>query len=211
MTKLPKEQALATAIDAVNHVNEAATTKVASPYVVDLARRTVELIKEYLPRVLENPEDLTARYWVLYASTIAGIALDNGLAHITHALEHPLSAIDANVTHGIGLAALMPAVVKYCHPALPKTFAYIYEPIVEDKERAEKDANYLAQEIEKWLFDLGLTQKLPDLGFKESDVDELTRLAMTTPSLDILLSLAPIEVNEDVVRNIYLDSMQPIQ
>ena len=47
MTKLSLKQTLYTSIDAVNHVVEAATTKVASPYSIGLAKETIRLVAEY--------------------------------------------------------------------------------------------------------------------------------------------------------------------
>ncbi|MCQ6254422.1 iron-containing alcohol dehydrogenase [Methanocaldococcus sp.] len=211
LTGLPKKQTLATTIDALNHVTEAATTITRSPYSIDLARRTIEIIAKYLPIALEEPKNLEARYWLLYASAIAGIAFNNGLLHYTHALEHPLSGINPEVTHGIGLGVLLPAVIKHCHKALPKTFAHIYEPIVEDVKKAEEDGIYLAKQVEQWLNSVGLTEKLPDLGFGEDDIPQLVDLAFNTPSLDLLLSLAPVEATRERVEQIYRDSMKPIE
>ncbi|WP_423792607.1 iron-containing alcohol dehydrogenase [Methanocaldococcus indicus] len=208
---LDKYQTLATTIDALNHVNEAATSLARSPYSIELARRVIEIIAKYLPIALEDGSNLEARYWLLYASALAGICFDNGLLHYTHALEHPLSGINPDVTHGIGLGVLLPAVIKHCHSAVPEIFAYIYEPIVKDYKKAKEDGLFLAKEVENWLKEMGLTQKLGDLGFKEEDVDELVELAFNTPSLDILLSLAPVEATKERVKQIYLDSFSDIQ
>jgi len=59
--------------------------------------------------------------------------------------------------------------------------------------------------IEKWLFDLGVTSKLKDEGYSAQDVDRLSELAMTTPSLDLLLSLAPVDATKEVVAGIYTE------
>ena len=102
-TKLSLNQTKYVSIDAVNHVIEAATSKVATPYTVTLARETIKLVAKYLPVALNNPEDVEARYYLLYASLLGGICFDNGLLHYTHALEHPLSAIKHDLSHGLGL------------------------------------------------------------------------------------------------------------
>ncbi|KAF2955404.1 iron-containing alcohol dehydrogenase [Marinitoga sp. 38H-ov] len=206
---LPWSQTTYTAIDAINHVTEAATTLVASPYSILLAKETIRLISKYLPIAQENPEDLTARYYLLYASSIAGIAFDNGLLHFTHALEHPLSGIKPDLPHGLGLAMLLPAVVKAIYKAKPEVLAEMYSPIVPNLKGNPEEAEYIAKGIEKWLQSVGVKQKLTDEGFKESDIDKLVYLTFNTPSLDTLLSVAPIEVNEDVVRQIYMDSLYP--
>lgn len=209
MTKLSKNQTLYTSIDAVNHVVEAATSKVASPYAVTLAKETIRLVAKYLPKAaadLENPE---YRYYLLYASLLGGVGFDNGLLHYTHALEHPLSAIKPELSHGLGLAMLLPAVIKAIYPEKAATLADILEPIAPGLNGTPDEGEKAAKLVEKWLCDVGVTQKLQDDGFSESDVDKLVDLCFTTPSLDSLLSIAPNEATRERVREIYEESMTP--
>ena len=132
MTALPADQTVYVSIDAMNHVIEASTTVAATPFSILLAKETIRLIAQYLPIAKKNPQDLTARYFLLYASLIAGISFDNGLLHYTHALEHPLSAIKPELAHGLGLAVLVPAVVKQIYPASSNILADILSPIITD-------------------------------------------------------------------------------
>jgi len=210
MKTLPYNQTKFTAIDAINHVTEAATTLAASPYSILLAKETIRLITRYLPQALAHPDDLVARYYLLYASSIAGISFDNGLLHFTHALEHPLSALKPDLAHGLGLAMLLPAVVKAIYPAMPEVLAEIYEPIVPGLEGIPGEAEKIAEGIEKWLFGLGITEKLEDAGFTENDIPKLVELALTTPSLDLLLSQAPIKATSETIERIYRESLKPL-
>ncbi|MBC7323418.1 MAG: iron-containing alcohol dehydrogenase [Acetomicrobium sp.] len=210
MTGLSADQTRYVSIDAINHVVEAATTKAASPYSIMMAKETVRLVATYLPQALSHPEDLTARYYLLYASIIAGISFDNGLLHFTHALEHPLSGVKPELSHGLGLAILLPAVVKQIYPACAEVLAEIFAPIVDGLKGIPAEAERAARGVEKWLYAMGVTSKLADEGFKESDIDRLTDLTMTTPSLDGLLAMAPIRANREVIRTIYVESMRPL-
>ena len=211
MCKLPAKQTLYVSIDAVNHVTEAATSKVASPYTILLAKETIRLVAEYLPVAAADPDDLTARYYLLYASAIAGIAFDNGLLHLTHALEHPLSAVKPELAHGLGLAMLLPAVVERIYAATSDVLADIYAPIVAGLKGLPSEGHTLAVGIEEWLFSMGVTAKLVDEGFSAADVDRLVDLALETPSLDLLLSMAPVDSGADAVRAIYEASLAPIR
>ncbi|AHF80371.1 iron-containing alcohol dehydrogenase [Thermococcus paralvinellae] len=210
MTKLPADQTRYVTIDALNHVNEAATTKVASPYSILLAKETARLIFDYLPEALIHPDNLQAKYYLLYASAIAGISFDNGLLHFTHALEHPLSAVKPDLPHGLGLAILLPAVIKHIYPATARILAEIYRPLVPEVKGVPGEAELVAKKVEEWLFAIGITQKLTDVGFSEDDVKRLTELAMTTPSLNLLLSLAPVEATKETIEAIYRDSLYPL-
>ena len=207
MTKLSASQTLYVSIDAVNHVIEAATSQMASPYSITLAKETIRLVAKYLPKVMKNLEDLKSRYFLSYAAFLGGVSFDNAGLHCTHALEHPLSAVKPELAHGLGLAILLPSVIKYIYPAKAQTLADILSPIVPDLKGMPNEAGYAAKKIEKWLFDLGVTQKLSDEGFTEEDTFKLTKLAFDTPSLGSLLSIAPIEANTDIVNAIYTESL----
>lgn len=203
MTKLSPKQTRFVSIDAVNHVIEAATSKVTSPYAITLAREVITLVAKYLPKAIENADDLEARYFLAYAAMMGGVCFDNGLLHYTHALEHPLSAVKHELSHGLGLAILLPAVVKNIYEARKETLDYILEPIAGKINTAEEAES----KVYEWLKSVGVPNKLKDEGFSDSDVPNLVNLAFTTPSLDGLLAIAPTEATKDSVAEIYKNSL----
>lgn len=210
MTKLSPEQTRYVSIDAINHVVEAATSQMASPFSILFARETVRLVARYLPRVLASPEDMEARYYLLYASMIAGMSFDNGLLHFTHALEHPLSAVKPDLAHGLGLAMLLPVVIREIYAARPGTLASILEPLTGPLKGDSGEALEAAKKVEAWLASVGVSSKLGDEGYEKSQVGRLADLAMTTPSLDGLLGIAPVEATREVIERIYADSFAPL-
>ncbi|ACZ19974.1 iron-containing alcohol dehydrogenase [Thermanaerovibrio acidaminovorans DSM 6589] len=210
MTSLPADQTRFVSIDAVNHVIEASTTVAASPYSLLLARETVRLVAEHLPRALKDPTDLEARYYLLYASMIAGVAFDNGLLHLTHALEHPLSGVRPDLAHGLGLAMIVPAVVKNVYPAKPHALAEVLSPIAPGLKGDPSEAMEAARALEDWLFSVGVTSKLSQEGFGEEHIRKLVNLAKETPSLDTLLALSPVEATDQVIEDIYRTSLKPL-
>ena len=205
MTGLSPKQTRYVSIDAINHVVEAATSTVASPYAVTLAREVIELVAKYLPLAIKNPSDKIARYYLCYAAMIAGVCFDNGLLHYTHALEHPLSAMKPDFSHGLGLAILLPAVIKNIYSAKAKTLAYILEPIV--PSLGDNDSDKAAEGVYEWLKSVDVAEKLTDTGFNKDDVEHLVELAFTTPSLDGLLGIAPTKATQEAVREIYTQSL----
>lgn len=210
MTKLAPNQTRYVSVDAVNHVVEAATSILANPLSISFGIETVRLVAKYLPKAIENPEDVKARYALLYASMIAGSAFDNGLLHYTHALEHPLSGMKPELTHGLGLAMLLPAVILECYPARAKVFADLLAPIVPGLAGNPDEARTAAVGVEKWLASVGVPEKLTDAGFTEKDIDTLCELTMNTPSLSGLLGVAPVESSPERIRRMYMNSMKSI-
>jgi len=209
MMKLSRTQTIAVTVDALNHVVEAATTLAATPYSILTARETVRLIVRYLPVVLGDLENSTARYYLLYASALAGISFDNGMLHMTHALEHPLSAVKPDLSHGLGLGAILPAVVEAIYPAKSEVLADILRSIIPDLEGVPAEAEYAASCLEEWLFSVGCDEKLEDLGFTEEDIPKLVELTKATPSLDGLLSIAPVPATDEIIAEIFSKSLKP--
>ncbi len=208
MTKLSPKQTRYVSIDAVNHVVEAATSTVASPYSITLAKQVIELVAKYLPKAIANPEDLEARYFLCYAAMMGGVSFDNGLLHYTHALEHPLSAVKPDLSHGLGLAILLPAVIKTIYKDRAATLADILAPIVPGLTGDPSEAEKAGNGVYAWLKSVDVPEKLEDMGFKAEDVERLTDLAFTTPSLDGLINIGPSGNSREVVRKIYEDSLK---
>ena len=207
MTKLSPKQTRYVSIDAVNHVVEAATSTVASPYSITLAKQVIELVAKYLPKAIKNPDDLEARYFLAYAAMMGGVSFDNGLLHYTHALEHPLSAVKPDLSHGLGLAILLPAVIKTIYKDRPNVLADILAPIAPNLKPEAEDAEKAAKEVYEWLKSVDVPEKLTDMGFSADDVKKLTDLAFTTPSLDGLINIGPSGNSRELVRTIYQESL----
>ncbi len=208
MTKLSPKQTRYVSIDAVNHVVEAATSTVASPYSISLAKEVIELVAKYLPKAIANPEDLEARYFLCYAAMMGGVSFDNGLLHYTHALEHPLSAVKPDLSHGFGLAILLPSVIKTIYKDKAATLADILAPIVPNLKGEASEAEKAANGVYAWLKSVDVPEKLTDIGFAEADVDKLTDLVFTTPSLAGLIDIGPSGNSREVVRAIYEDALK---
>lgn len=210
MTKLSPKQTRYVSIDAVNHVVEAATSTVTSPYAVTLAREVIADVVKYLPKALENPDDLEARYFLAYAAMMGGVCFDNGMLHYTHALEHPLSAVKHELSHGLGLAILLPAVIKTIYKDKAHILADILTPIVPGLKGEASEAEKAAKGVQDWLFSVGVTEKLVDEGFEEKDVERLVDLVYTTPSLSGLLDIGPSGNGREIVEEIYRNSLKTL-
>ncbi|MEN8907503.1 MAG: iron-containing alcohol dehydrogenase [Clostridiales bacterium] len=207
MVTLPKEQTLYVSIDAINHVVEASTSKAASPYSILLGKEAIRLVAKYLPIAIDDSKNLEARYYLTYASMIAGISFDNGLLHFTHALEHPLSAVQTELTHGLGLSLLLPSVLKETYKERGATLADLLEPIVPNLTGHPDESEKVFEGVKTWLSDLGVNMGLANNGFTKDQIDELTELVFITPGLEGLIQLAPGQGNKDVVKEIYNNSL----
>ena len=206
MTGLPADQTRYVSIDAVNHVLEAATTVLNNPLSMTLGKEAVKLVAKYLPVAIQDPKDLTARYFLAYASMIAGTSFDNGMLHFTHALEHPLSGMKPELAHGLGLAVILPAVIKEIYPVSGVILADLLSPIAPNLTGDASEAEKAAESVRVWLKSVGVAEKLGDVGFTKSDVPKLVELVFETPGLTGMLKCAPVDNGKEAVERIYTES-----
>jgi alcohol dehydrogenase class IV len=102
---LPPHVTAWTGIDAVAHALEAVTSRSSNGAGRLFGLQALEMLARGLPQAVADGSDLEARAEVLWASTVAGLALHNCNTHMGHNISHALGSL-APVHHGLatGLA-----------------------------------------------------------------------------------------------------------
>ena len=120
---MPRSVTLATGCDALAHLIEGFLNVRADgnhPRANEWALAGIRLVREYLPRVLENPADAEARRGMSVAAALGGMVIrykSTGLPHLCS------FSWFGRIEHGIAAALLLPASWRY----------YIAEPSVSER------------------------------------------------------------------------------
>ncbi|MBU3098071.1 MULTISPECIES: iron-containing alcohol dehydrogenase [Clostridium] len=109
---VPKDITANTGIDTMSHAVEAITAKDPNPKSELLATDAIKKIMKYLPIAMSDGKNIEARENLLLASNFAGLAFNDALVHIGHAIAHSVGA-KFHVTHGVVCGLVMPEVMKY--------------------------------------------------------------------------------------------------
>lgn len=99
------------------HAIESLVSTNASDYTDPYAVRAIELVFKYLPKAVENGDDMKARKKMHNASTMAGMAFSNSSLGIVHSLAHKIGG-ELHVTHGLANAILLFYVIEITSQAL---------------------------------------------------------------------------------------------
>jgi len=202
---LPLNQTIYTSLDAFYHSYESVTSKIASPYIELLTRESISMINKWLPKAIDNLKNLEARYWLLYSSMIAGIAIDTSSTHVVHAIEHALSGLKPELAHGAGLAVIGPAAAFYIHKAVPVESAEALRIIEPSIKPTADDAPKAEKAIKEFQSSVGFDERLSDYGFAEKDIPKI--ISLVEGSLRYLLENTPFEVTEDILKDILTKSL----
>lgn len=115
---MPRAITVGTGLDAFIHCLEAFCSPAFHPMSQGIALEGMRLVKENLPRVTRDPDDIEARAHMMSAAAMGATAFQKGLGAM-HALSHPVSAL-YGTHHGMTNAVIMPAVLQFNRPAIEK-------------------------------------------------------------------------------------------
>ncbi|WP_455138778.1 iron-containing alcohol dehydrogenase [Thermophilibacter sp.] len=197
---LPAYQTAAGVTDMIAHILERFFSAAGPVPVTDhIACGLIRTLIEETPRVLERPDDYDARANIMWVGTLA----HNGIAGVgrnaqpasraggweSHGLEHELSAHDPKITHGAGLAVVMPAWLRYVSDGEAATERLLalgrevfgIEPVDAETdgvdvapEEAVRDAALATVDaLQDFFVSIGMPRTLGELGVTADDVPAL--------------------------------------
>jgi alcohol dehydrogenase class IV len=176
---LPPGLTAATGMDAMCHAIEAMQSLQREPMADGIALHAIRLIKEFLPRAVENGRDMMARGQMLIAANLAGTSTITGWG-IVHALAHTVGA-KFKVQHGVGNSILLPACSRYNADVCGDIYRDVLSAMGVNIEKVspEEAGDVLADKIAEFTKKLGLPQRLRDVGVPEESLEDCSEFALS--------------------------------
>ncbi|WP_131739630.1 maleylacetate reductase [Actinomadura roseirufa] len=168
-TRLPVKLSAASGMNALAHLVEAAYTPGLSPLTAAVADQGVRLLGDALPRVVADPEEMTARSDALQGAWLAGWVLGATPMGLHHKLCHVLGG-SYGLPHAATHSALLPYVAAFNRRA--PGLGRVAEALG-------------AADAATGLWDLrtsiGGPASLAELGFGGTEIDRVTELVAAAP------------------------------
>lgn len=188
MVSCPPEYTADGGVDIISHVIESYFTGTTEASLQDrFSEGVIKTVIKYLPRAIQNGTDLEARTHLAWCSTVALSGLINsgrGGSYPLHALEHVVSA-HYDISHGRGLALLLPALMEFTMTARPAKYIEMGENIFGlrlDCGDIESAARAGVNAMNNWLASVGRLLTFTQLGIDDSKfevmADDVVRLYM---------------------------------
>ena len=196
---MPPKLCAATGMDALVHAIEGYITKGAWELTDMVHLKAIEIISANLRRSVKG--DPKGREQMALGQYVAGMGFSNVGLGIDHSMAHPLSAV-YDIPHGTACAILLAPVLKFNAPATGERYREIARAMgVANVDEMTQD-EYRAAAIEavaKLSADVGIPEKLSELGVKAQDIDFLAASALA----DACTPGNPRDVTKEEIAEIY--------
>lgn len=172
---MPESVTAQTGFDAFCHNFEAYISVNASPITEALSLLGIELIISNLPIVLENPNDINARFNMCIADTLGGYTNSNANMTLPHGLGMQIGGHCPQITHGQSLAIIYPQCTRFTHKHSINKFAKVARMFNDDFNNLEDEAaaEKLCDEIDNFLKNIGLWLDFESFGVAKQDIREI--------------------------------------
>ena len=185
---LPAKQTAAGTVDIMSHVFEQYFQPNDGAYLTDrLAEAVLKTCVHYGTIALKEPENYEARSNLMWSSTVGLnhlLTVGKGGAWSVHPMEHELSAF-YDITHGVGLAILTPAWMRYVLSDETVARFAMYARNVWDIEETDpyRAAQLAIDKTEEFFISLGMPSTLREVGIDHSRFAEMAEEAVRTSGI----------------------------
>jgi hydroxyacid-oxoacid transhydrogenase len=183
------------------------------------AIRALELVAEFLPRAVADPNDDQARGQMLLASAMAGIGFGNAGVHLPHGMSYPVAGMVRDfrpegyqvdhplVPHGMSVILHTPAVVRFTAQANPARHLRAAAALGADIRGAalEDAGEILARRVIHFMRLLKMPSGLTAVGYSAADIPALVQ--GTLPQHRVT-KLSPRPAGEAELMELFRDSLR---
>lgn len=181
MLGLPPAVTAATGMDALAHAVECFTSDYRQPFNDAVALHAIELVARWLPVAVDDGADLAARTAMAHAATLGGMAYGTESAGAAHAMSQSAGGVH-DCSHGALTARLLAPVCAFNAPAAPELYARVAQALgvpthgLDPLTAADAGVTELSRLTDR----VGIPS-MTELGFSESEIPLLARLAFEDP------------------------------
>lgn len=155
---------------------------------------------------IKNPDDYEARATLMWASSLSHNDITGcGKPRYfpVHKLEHPMSALHDNISHGAGLSVLFPAWAQFVMEYDIMKFAQLANRVwgvQMNFEYPQKTAKEGIVAMKAYFEEIGMPVKMEQLGLKQKDYDDIINLT-TNNGTKVVKSY--IDLGKEEIKQIY--------
>lgn len=175
---LPRSLTAETGLDVLAHAMEAYTSHNATPFSDMLAAEAMRLVGKSLLTAYAKGENIEARFDMLLAGTMAGLAFSSGGLGAIHALSFVLE--NFGMGHAKSVSVMMPHVMEYNKLGAPEKYRAVAGFLGEDVAgmSAREGADAAVHAVAYLLNKMDISGRLADYGISSDNVPAMVESTM---------------------------------
>jgi len=192
---MPAHVTASTGFDAFCHCFESYINVGASPYTDIVALEGIRSVAAYLPRAVQDGNDIEAREGMAWADTCGGLAIANAGVTLPHGVGMTISGHCPQIMHGESLALTYPSFLQFTYPYAIDKFAEvgrIFNPKLKSLSN-QKAAEGCCREIENLLRQIGMWISFKDFGVDKETLHKIACRGHDLPDYQANPAIADIE------------------
>jgi alcohol dehydrogenase class IV len=198
---MPPKLTVGTGLDVLAHAMDCVPTPASNEITDALALASIEMVFKWLPRAYHNGQDREARYRMLTAASLAGIAFGQSGAALTHALGHSLGSI-FNIHHGLAVGVFIPYTLQFYQPVTEKWLLMAKALEVKGASREESMAN-LVRKVRALFTSLNAPLSLKELNIPADEFEKNMEKLVLYSCEDICHFFSPRPMTADQCERIF--------
>lgn len=176
----------------------------------------IKMVAQNIYKAVNDPNDHEAKSQMLLAATYAGIGFGNAGCHLCHGMSYAISGNVKDfylddypddhpmIPHGLSVAITAPAIFNFTAKSDLQRHVEVTKALGISDVTTDNVETVLPRVIKDIMSSIGMPTQLSDLGYEESDVDNLVKL--TLPQHRVI-KLSPIEVNAKDLQTLFIKSL----
>jgi hydroxyacid-oxoacid transhydrogenase len=180
--------------------------------------KAIKLVREFLPKVVKDGNDLEARTQMMLATIYGGMGFGNAGVHVPHAMGYPIAGNVRGfrppdypekkplVPHGMSTALGAPASFPFTARAKPARHQQVAEwmGVKAGGSSSESAGNALREAFIGFMQSIGMPNGLKGIGYTSADIPTLAEGTMKQKRL---IDLSPQRVTQDAVEKMFDQSL----
>lgn len=203
--ELPKNLTAYTGMDALTHAVEAFVSSWKNDFSDACSLKAVQMVFEWLPKAVENSDDLEAREKMLVAANLSGMAFSNSQVALGHSLGHSMGAV-LRLQHGLAVGLALPNTIEFNTnegDEAARNYAQLARLLGVTLKNPVKAAKKFAEMVRELMSQIGSPTSLKAAGVKKKDfkaaLDQLVEFSM----MDAAITMNPRNFESSTLRRIY--------
>ncbi|MFC4055465.1 iron-containing alcohol dehydrogenase family protein [Actinomadura syzygii] len=183
-------------VTAVARAVEATYSRDRQPIAEGYALQALHLLSTGLPRSIEAPGDLGARLDAQVGALLSGIAADNAMVSLTHAIGHAVGGRYA-LQHGVAHRIFLPPAAALLLPAAGSAVGRVAEAVGADG----RDAEAVTAALRAMFAPLPIPTRLRDVNVDRADLPAIAEATSHEPMMAYLPREMKVEEIEELLES----------